>query len=150
MTKVLVSDPIDPAGIDILPRLVLVIPTDCGSVIDFRLRNSFGILERQLWRSTLGFSSSKNSSEIIINSSTFSQISEIENHLFENPISTTDLTWRWDNPKGVYYGVAFNTPKSSSSSVLLSLKNLVFVDVFPIFWLVVDVWTVSCEECSDL
>ncbi len=72
----------------------------------------------------LGFSSSKNSSEIIINSSTFSQISEIENHLFENPISTTDLTWRWDNPKGVYYGVAFNNPKSSSTYVIDRGYNL--------------------------
>jgi len=72
----------------------------------------------------LGFSSSKNSSEIIINSSTFSQISEIEEHLFEDPISITDLKWRWDNPKGVYYGVAFNTPKSSSTYVIDRGYNL--------------------------
>ena len=41
----------------------------------------------------LGFQSSQNGSQIIINSSTFSQIGELEGHLFEDPISLIDLTW---------------------------------------------------------
>ena len=72
----------------------------------------------------LGFSSSKNSSEIIINSSTFSQISELEDHLFEDPISITDLTWRWDDPKGVDYGLAFETPINSSTYIIDRGYNL--------------------------
>ena len=40
----------------------------------------------------LGFHSSATSSQIIINSSTFSQISELEGHVLEDPISLTILT----------------------------------------------------------
>jgi len=41
-----------------------------------------------------------NGYHIIINSSTFSQISSIDNVPFENIINVSNLTWNWDNPSG--------------------------------------------------
>ena len=37
---------------------------------------------------------------VIINSSTFSQISRVDNVPFENIINVSDLIWNWDNPNG--------------------------------------------------
>ena len=37
---------------------------------------------------------------IIINSSTFSQISSVDNVPFENIINVSNLSWNWDNPNG--------------------------------------------------
>ena len=67
----------------------------------------------------LGFQSSQNGSQIIINSSTFSQISELEGHLFEDPISLIDLTWKWDSPQGIYTATAFNKPESPTTTYIL-------------------------------
>ena len=66
----------------------------------------------------LAFQSSDNGSQIIINSSTFSQICELEGHVFEDPISLTDLTWKWDSPQGIYTETAFNNPISSTTYIL--------------------------------
>ena len=66
----------------------------------------------------LGFHSSATSSQIIINSSTFSQICELEGHVFEDPISLTTLTWKWDSPQGIYTETAFNNPISSTTYIL--------------------------------
>ncbi len=67
----------------------------------------------------LAFQSSDNGSQIIINSSTFSQICELEEHLFEDPISATDdLIWKWDSPKGIYDGTAFTNTESSTTYIL--------------------------------
>ncbi|MAX05669.1 MAG: hypothetical protein CMD19_04350 [Flavobacteriales bacterium] len=66
----------------------------------------------------LAFSSSSNTSKIIINSSTFSQISELENHVFEDPVTLTELIWQWDSPKGIYNGTAFNSMQSSTTYIL--------------------------------
>ena len=72
----------------------------------------------------LAFSSSIYNNQIIINSSTFSQISELENHIFENSITIADLVWRWDNPKGLYNGTAINSNQSSSTFILDRGYNL--------------------------
>ena len=67
----------------------------------------------------LAFQSSANGSQIIINSSTFSQICELEEHLFEAPIFIIDdLIWKWDSPKGIYDGTAFNNTESSTTYIL--------------------------------
>ena len=66
----------------------------------------------------LAFRSSENSSEIIINSSTFSQICELEDHPFEDMISTTNLLWKWDNPQGIYTETALGIPKKTTTFVL--------------------------------
>ena len=65
----------------------------------------------------LAFRSSENSSQIIINSSTFSQICELEDHPFEDTISTTNLLWKWDNPQGIYTETALGSPKKTDIPV---------------------------------
>lgn len=62
----------------------------------------------------LGFQSTKNSFQIIINSATFSQISELEGQEFEDPVNLTDLIWRWDSPKGIYNSTAINNYQNST------------------------------------
>ena len=66
----------------------------------------------------LAFRSSSAESQIIINSSTFSQISKLENKPFEDPISVTELTWDWDSPEGVYTSTVFDNIQSSTTYVL--------------------------------
>ena len=68
----------------------------------------------------LAFQSANNEMLIIINSATFSQISVIEDHLFEDPVNLIDLnpTWTWDNPKGIYNSTAFNNYQSSTTYIL--------------------------------
>ena len=66
----------------------------------------------------LAFRSSSTASQIIINSSTFSQISKLENKPFEDPISVTELIWDWDSPEGVYTSTVFDNIQSSTTYVL--------------------------------
>ena len=66
----------------------------------------------------LAFETSNYGSHVIINSSTFSQICELEDHIFEDPVSITNLVWQWDSPEGVYSGTAFNNIASTSTYIL--------------------------------
>lgn len=66
----------------------------------------------------LAFRLNANESKIIINSSTFSQISKLENYNFNTPVILADLTWRWDNPNGVNFGTAFDNTENSTTYIL--------------------------------
>lgn len=92
--------------------------------IFYNMANNIAVSTNTKTNWDLAFQSSINGSQIIINSSTFSQISELEDHLFEDPIIVADLIWKWDNPKGIYNGVAFNNPESSSTYVIDRGYNL--------------------------
>ena len=74
----------------------------------------------------LAFETSENGAQIIINSSTFSQISELTNHIFDDPVpvSIEDLTWQWDSPEGIYYSTAFGVTTSSNTYILDRGYNL--------------------------
>ena len=74
----------------------------------------------------LAFETSENGAQIIINSSTFSQISELTNHMFDDPVpvSIQDLTWQWDSPEGIYYSTAFGVTPSSNTYILDRGYNL--------------------------
>lgn len=72
----------------------------------------------------LAFESSKSDPRVIINSSTFSQISKLENHVFEDPITISELIWEWDNPKGIYNGTAINNMQNSTTYILDRGYNL--------------------------
>jgi hypothetical protein len=66
----------------------------------------------------LGFEASKNGTKIIINSSTFSQISKLEDVNFDDPIIIGDFFWQWDSPEGINFGTAFNTNQINSTYIL--------------------------------
>ena len=55
----------------------------------------------------LAFESSSNGFHIILNSSTFSALSYINNLAFSDTISTNNLNWSWDNPNGNLDSTAF-------------------------------------------
>ena len=66
----------------------------------------------------LGFEASKNGTNIIINSSTFSQISKLEDGNFDDPIIIGEFIWEWDSPEGINIGTAFNTDQINSTYIL--------------------------------
>ena len=97
--------------------------SDYSQQIFYSLKNNISKTNtKTAW--DLGFDSSKSGSQIIINSSTFSQIAKLEDHFFEDPVSITDLTWGWDNPKGIFNGTAFNTTQNSTTFILDRGYNL--------------------------
>ena len=55
----------------------------------------------------LGFESSNQGYHIILNSSTYSALSYVEDNSFDDIIATNNLDWFWDNPNGVLDSTAF-------------------------------------------
>ena len=94
--------------------------SDYSQQIYYKLESNLTIRNNIKTDWDLGFQSTNNGMQIIINSATFSQISELEGHLFEDPVSLIDLnpTWSWDNPKGIYNNTAFNNYQSSTTYIL--------------------------------
>tara|TARA_B100000767_G_scaffold42038_1_gene35776 strand:- start:408 stop:1376 length:969 start_codon:yes stop_codon:yes gene_type:complete len=67
----------------------------------------------------LGFESSTNGWNIIINSSTFSQLAELIDINFNDIISINNLNWNWDNPAGIHYNSAFGDYRNKHSVYIL-------------------------------
>ena len=55
----------------------------------------------------LGFESGIDGYHIILNSSTYSSLAYVDNVSFYDTISTSNLTWNWDNPDGNLDSTAF-------------------------------------------
>jgi len=62
----------------------------------------------------LGFESGSQGYHVILNSSTYSSLSYIENISFNDNIDPTDLIWSWDNPNGDLDSSAFGDSRSVS------------------------------------
>jgi len=62
----------------------------------------------------LGFESSSQGYHVILNSSTYSALSYIENISFNDNIDPTDLIWSWDNPNGDLDSSAFGDSRNLS------------------------------------
>ena len=62
----------------------------------------------------LGFESSTQGYHVILNSSTYSSLSYIENISFNDNIDPTGLIWSWDNPNGDLDSSAFGDSRSVS------------------------------------
>lgn len=62
----------------------------------------------------LGFESSSQGYHVILNSSTYSSLSYIENISFNDNIDPTGLIWSWDNPNGDLDSSAFGDSRSVS------------------------------------
>ena len=54
----------------------------------------------------LAFENNQEGWRIILNSSTFSKSSEIKNLNFEDVITTENINWMCDDPKGINYGTS--------------------------------------------
>ena len=62
----------------------------------------------------LGFQSINDGYHIILNSSTYSSLAYIDNSLFTDTISTSNLSWTWDNPNGDLDSTAFGDSRNRS------------------------------------
>ena len=62
----------------------------------------------------LGFQSSNDGFHIILNSSTYSSLAHVDNSLFSDSISTSNLSWTWDNPSGNLDSTAFGDYREKS------------------------------------
>ena len=62
----------------------------------------------------LGFESSSQGYHVILNSSTYSSLSYIENISFNDNIDPTGLIWSWDNPNGDLDSSAFGDSRNVS------------------------------------
>ena len=72
--------------------------------IFYSLNDNTVITENEKTDWDLAFESSSEGWNIIINSSTFSQLAELSDINFNDLISVNNLNWRYDNPLGIKYG----------------------------------------------
>ena len=63
--------------------------------------------KNQLLDWDIGFENTASGFHIVLNSSTYSGLSYIENQQFDDIISSNNLIWTWDNPNGSLDSTAF-------------------------------------------
>ena len=73
----------------------------------YNLENNEIISENLKTDWDLGFENTPNGFHIVLNSSTYSGLSYIENQQFDDVISSNNLVWSWDNPNGILDSTAF-------------------------------------------
>ena len=73
----------------------------------YNLENNEIISENLKTDWDLGFENTPNGFHIVLNSSTYSGLSYIENQQFDDVISSNNLIWSWDNPNGSLDSTAF-------------------------------------------
>lgn len=69
----------------------------------------------------LAFEASEEGWKIITNSARFAKVSEIINHNFQDFITTENLTWRTENPRGTNYGTAIGDYRNKNSVYIIDL-----------------------------
>lgn len=110
--------PIEKHPIGEIETIQINLESNYSNQIFFNINDRISITENIKTEWDLGFEASKNGTKIIINSSTFSQISKLEDGNFDDPIIIGDFIWQWDNPEGINNGTAFNTDQINSTYIL--------------------------------
>ena len=87
--------------------------------IFYSLNDNTVITENEKTDWDLAFESSSEGWNIIINSSTFSQLAELSDINFNDHISVNNLNWRYDNPLGIRYETAFGDYRNKNSVYIL-------------------------------
>ena len=87
--------------------------------IFYNLNDNTVITENEKTDWDLAFESSSEGWNIIINSSTFSQLAELSDINFNDHISVNNLNWRYDNPLGIRYETAFGDYRNKNSVYIL-------------------------------
>jgi len=87
--------------------------------IFYNLNDNTVITENEKTDWDLAFESSSEGRNIIINSSTFSQLAELSDINFNDHISVNNLNWRYDNPLGIRYETAFGDYRNKNSVYIL-------------------------------
>jgi len=73
----------------------------------YNLENNEIVSENLKTNWDLGFENTPSGFHIVLNSSTYSGLSYIENQQFDDVISSNNLVWSWDNPNGSLDSTAF-------------------------------------------
>jgi len=68
----------------------------------------------------MAFESSEQGYNILLNSSTFSQLTVVDDITFEEVTEVLDSEWNWDNPKGMNYGTAIGDPRINNSIYIIN------------------------------
>ena len=87
--------------------------------IFYNLNDNTVITENEKTDWDLAFESSSEGCNIIINSSTFSQLAELSDINFNDIISVNNLNWRYDNPLGITDETAFGDYRNKNSVYIL-------------------------------
>ena len=87
--------------------------------IFYNLNDNTVITENEKTDWDLAFESSSEGWNIIINSSTFSQLAELSDINFNDHISVNNLNWRYDNPLGIRDETAFGDYRNKNSVYIL-------------------------------
>jgi len=87
--------------------------------IFYNLNDNTVITENEKTDWDLAFESSSEGWNIIINSSTFSQLAELSDINFNDHISVNNLNWRYDNPLGIKDETAFGDYRNKNSVYIL-------------------------------
>jgi len=87
--------------------------------IFYNLNDNTVITENEKTDWDLAFESSSEGWNIIINSSTFSQLAELSDINFNDLISVNNLNWRYDNPLGIRHETAFGDYRNKNSVYIL-------------------------------
>ena len=87
--------------------------------IFYNLNDNTVITENEKTDWDLAFESSSKGWNIIINSSTFSQLAELSDINFNDHISVNNLNWRYDNPLGIRDETAFGDYRNKNSVYIL-------------------------------
>ena len=87
--------------------------------IFYNLNDNTVITENEKTDWDLAFESSSEGRNIIINSSTFSQLAELSDINFNDHISVNNLNWRYDNPLGIRDETAFGDYRNKNSVYIL-------------------------------
>ena len=87
--------------------------------IFYNLNDNTVITENEKTDWDLAFESSSEGWNIIINSSTFSQLTKLSDINFNDIISTNNLNWIYDNPLGIKNGTAFGDYINENSVYIL-------------------------------
>ena len=67
----------------------------------------------------LGFQSSNDGFHVLLNSSTFCALSHINNYSFFDTLTTSNLSWIWDNPNGNLDSSAFGDYRDKGGFFIL-------------------------------
>ena len=94
--------------------------SDYSKQIFYSLDNNLVVKENTKTDWDLGFESSEQGWHVILNTSTFSKLSSLNNAIFEDTIIENELVWTWDNPKGINVGTAISDYPNNTTIYIIN------------------------------
>jgi len=112
--------PIEPHNMGEIESNQINMQSDYRNQIFYNLNNNIAIKENLKTDWDLAFESSSEGWRILLNTSTFSRVSKVTNSNFEDPISTSNLLWQWENPIGIQEGTAIGDYRNENTIYVIN------------------------------